>query len=61
MAGEILTAIALVFVIEGLLPAISPSSYRKAASQLSGLSDKSVRYTGLGLMVVGAILLQLVH
>lgn len=61
MVGEILTAIALVIVIEGLLPAISPAAYRKAAAQLSMLPDKSIRYTGLALMVVGAILLHFVR
>ena len=58
---EVLTAIALVVVIEGLLPAISPSIYRQAAIQLSAMPDRTIRYTGLGMMVVGAIALQLVH
>jgi len=61
MVGEILTAVALVIVIEGLLPAISPAAYRKAAQQLSRLPDKSIRYTGVGLMVFGALLLHFVH
>jgi uncharacterized protein YjeT (DUF2065 family) len=60
MVGEILTAVALVIVIEGLLPAISPTAYRRAAAQLSMLPDKSIRYTGLGLMVFGALLLHFV-
>ncbi len=61
MAGEILTAIALVLVIEGLLPAISPSSYKRAVSELASMSARGIRITGLVLMVVGAILLQFVH
>jgi len=61
MVGEILTAVALVIVIEGLLPAISPATYRKAAAQLAGLPDKSIRYTGLALMVFGALLLHFVR
>jgi len=59
--AEVLTAIALVVVIEGLLPAISPSTYRRAAMQLSAMSDRSIRYTGLSLMIVGAFVLHLVH
>ena len=59
--AEVLTAIALVIVIEGLLPAISPSTYRRAAMQLGSMPDRVIRYTGLGLMVVGALLLHLVH
>ncbi len=58
---EVLTAVALVIVIEGVLPAISPSTYRRAAMQLGMMSDRSIRYTGLGFMVVGALLLHLVR
>lgn len=61
MMAEVLTAVALVIVIEGVLPAVSPSTYRKAAMQLGMLSDKTIRYTGLGLMVFGALMLHLVH
>ena len=61
MFGEILTALALVIVIEGLLPAISPAAYRRAAQQLSMLPDKSIRYTGVALMLAGALLLHFVH
>lgn len=61
MAAEILTAIALVIVIEGLLPAISPDTYKRAVTQLASLPARTIRITGLILMVVGAVLLQLVH
>lgn len=61
MAGEILTAIALVLVIEGLLPAISPSSYKRAVTELASMPSRGIRITGLVLMVAGAILLQLVR
>ncbi len=59
--AEVLTAIALVIVIEGLLPAISPATYRRAAMQLGAMPDRVIRYTGLGLMIVGAIVLHLIH
>lgn len=61
MAGEILTAIALVIVIEGLLPAISPDAYKRAVSQLASMPSRTIRVTGLVLMVTGAVLLQIVH
>ena len=61
MAGEILTAIALVIVIEGLLPAISPTAYKRAVSQLAAMPSRTIRITGLVLMVAGAVLLQIVH
>ncbi len=59
--AEVLTAVALVIVIEGVLPAISPSTYRRAAMQLGMMSDRTIRYTGLSFMVIGAVLLHLVH
>jgi len=58
---EVLTAIALVVVLEGLLPAISPSAYRNAAKHLGMLSDRAIRFTCLGLMAFGALLLHLVR
>jgi len=58
---EVLTAIALVIVLEGVLPALSPSSYRRAAAQLGSLSDKAIRNFGLCLMLFGAALLYLVR
>ncbi len=61
MWGEILTAIALVIVLEGLLPAISPKAYRRAVAQLAAATERSIRYTGLALMVAGALLLHFIH
>jgi len=58
---EVLTAIALVIVIEGILPALSPSGYRRAAEHLGSLSDQAIRNAGLGAMVIGAVLLYLVR
>ena len=59
--AELLAALALVLIIEGLLPAISPNTYRRAAMQLSSTSNNTIRYTGLFLMVLGAIVLHLVR
>lgn len=61
MSTELLVALALVLVIEGLLPFISPKSYRSAAEQLGRLPDQSLRMFGLALMVLGVILLYVFH
>lgn len=61
MAGEILTAIALVLVIEGLLPAISPSAWKQAVLELAARPARDIRLFGLVLMVAGSILLHFVH
>ena len=54
---EILTAVALVFVIEGMLPFISPAKYRQMVAEITRLSDNNIRNIGLVVMVVGLLLL----
>ncbi len=58
---EILTALALVFVIEGMLPFISPAKYRQMVSEITRLSDNHIRNIGLVIMVAGLLLLFLVR
>ncbi len=54
---EILTALALVLVIEGMLPFISPTKYRQMVAEIARLSDNSIRNLGLVVMAVGLLLL----
>ena len=54
---EILTALALVFVIEGMLPFISPSKYRQMVAEITRLSDNQIRNVGLLVMMAGLLLL----
>lgn len=61
MLSAILTALALFLVIEGLLPFISPDSYKKAVSQLTQMPSRNLQMFGLGSMVAGAFLLYLVR
>jgi uncharacterized protein YjeT (DUF2065 family) len=58
---DILTALALVFVIEGMLPFISPAKYRQMVSEITRLSDNHIRNIGLVVMVAGLLLLFLVR
>ena len=55
--SEILTAIALLFVIEGMLPFIRPSRYKQLVAQISRLSDNQLRTYGLTAMIAGLVLL----
>lgn len=57
MLSDLWVALALVLVLEGVLPALSPRSYRKAMLGLIQLDDRALRTAGLMLMVVGAILI----
>jgi uncharacterized protein YjeT (DUF2065 family) len=54
---EILTALALVFVLEGMLPFISPAKYRQMVAEITRLSDNNIRNIGLVVMVAGLLLL----
>lgn len=57
---DLLAALALVMVIEGLLPALSPHTYRKAMLTMSSMDERSLRITGLVSMVAGAVFLYLI-
>ena len=50
-------AIALLLVIEGLLPLLSPSGWRRAFTQLLQLRDGQLRFFGLCSIVLGLALL----
>lgn len=54
-------AIALVFIIEGLLPFISPDRWRKVLIMADQMEDKVIRNIGLGSMLFGVFLLYMVH
>ena len=54
-------AIALVFVLEGLMPFISPGRWREMLRVVDGLDNRTIRGIGLSSMVFGVVLLYLVH
>jgi uncharacterized protein YjeT (DUF2065 family) len=58
---EFLVALALLLVIEGILPFLNPAHWRDTMRKASELSDESVRWLGLLSMVFGIILLYWVH
>ena len=57
MWTELWIALALVLVIEGLLPAMSPEAYRRAMVSVSQLDRRAIRTMGMFSMIAGAILL----
>ncbi len=61
MGKELLIALCLVLVIEGIMPFVSPSQWRQALGMLIQLDDKKIRTMGLVSMLVGTALLYLVH
>ncbi len=56
--GELLLgAFALMLVIEGLLPFISPTRWRSVFESAMKLSDGQIRFIGLASMLAGLVLL----
>ena len=53
--NEVLTALALVLVIEGLLPLASPARWRAAFSRVLALSDGQIRFIGLASVLLGLL------
>jgi uncharacterized protein YjeT (DUF2065 family) len=58
-AGSIWTALALVLVLEGLLPFLSPGGWRRMMQQALQLEDGQLRFFGLCSMLAGVIALWL--
>ncbi|MDC3279468.1 DUF2065 domain-containing protein [Gammaproteobacteria bacterium] len=54
---NLLAALALVFVIEGLIPFASPRGYRSLANRLQGLTDRQLRGGGAVAMIFGLMML----
>ncbi|MHB1201082.1 MAG: DUF2065 domain-containing protein [Polaromonas sp.] len=60
MGGAIFwQALALMLVIEGLLPLIAPTAWRRMFEQILRLGNGQVRFFGLCSIVAGLILLAL--
>ncbi len=54
-------AVALVFIIEGMLPFISPNRWRNMLAMVEQMEDRVIRNVGLGSMLFGIVLLYLTH
>ncbi|MCM5681016.1 DUF2065 domain-containing protein [Schlegelella sp. S2-27] len=59
MSEVLWTAVALVFVLEGLLPFLSPGSWRRVFEQALRLTDGQLRFLGLASLLSGLLLLWL--
>ena len=57
MNDLLLGAVALMLVFEGLLPFLSPGTWRRAFERALKMSDAQIRWFGLGSMIAGLLLL----
>jgi uncharacterized protein len=61
MWSEILTALALILVIEGIMPFLNPAAMRRMMVMVAQMDDATLRVVGLTFMISGVLLLYLVH
>ncbi len=56
-SNALMMAVALMLVIEGLLPFLLPTVWRDAFRRLTEMSDGQIRFVGLSSMLAGLLLL----
>jgi uncharacterized protein YjeT (DUF2065 family) len=59
--ADLWAALALVLILEGLLPFVNPRGYRNMVQQMAAMPEKMLRSVGLGLVVAGVVFLLLVR
>jgi len=57
MGSDLLTALALVLILEGLLPGIAPSAWLKVMTDAAKMGPQGIRVAGIISMLSGALLL----
>lgn len=61
MWQNILTAVALYLIIEGMIPFVGPDFFRQTVAKMAALDDNHLRATGLAIMAAGLVLLFVVR
>ena len=59
MWNSLLAALALMLVLEGLLPFLNPGAWRRVFERATRLSDGQIRFLGLTSMIAGIAMLLL--
>jgi uncharacterized protein YjeT (DUF2065 family) len=58
---DLLAALALVLVIEGMVPFLNPQSLRRMLEMVSQLDDRTLRIMGFVSMLFGVVMLYIVR
>ena len=61
MWQDLLVALALVLVIEGIFPFINPRGMKKALLVIAQFNDQQLRFAGITSMLLGLGLLYIIH
>ncbi len=59
--SDLLSALALVLVIEGIMPFANPAGTRKTMALISSMGDRALRTVGVLSMLAGLVLLYVVR
>jgi uncharacterized protein YjeT (DUF2065 family) len=57
MGTTFLMALALMLILEGVLPFLAPNLWRDTFRKITQLTDGQIRFVGLSSMIVGLLLL----
>ena len=57
MWATLLTAFALMLVLEGLLPFVAPKAWKDTFRRITELADGQIRFLGLSSILAGIVLL----
>jgi uncharacterized protein YjeT (DUF2065 family) len=57
MGPTLLMALALLLILEGVLPFLAPNLWRETFRKLTQMNDGQIRFIGLSSMIVGMLLL----
>jgi len=58
---DLLRAIALVLVLEGILPFVMPARWRETILRIASLNDRLLRLIGITSMTIGLVILQVIR
>lgn len=58
MPRDLLTALCLVLVLEGILPFLNPAGWKRALASLTNMHDRHLRVMGAVCMLAGIVGLQ---
>ena len=61
MFNDLLAALALLLVVEGILPFLNPQALRRTLQTLGQMDDRNLRIMGLVSMLAGLLLLYVVR
>lgn len=54
-------ALALVLILEGLVPFFTPRGYKNMVVQMAAMPEHTLRLVGFGLMLIGLVALYLIR